>query len=1106
VKRTSATLATLVCLLFAAAAAAPAAKAKKDDATKVKKKKELWSADTFSGLALRGIGPAVASGRIGDLAVDPRDERVWYAAAASGGVWKTVNAGTTWSPIFDQQGSYSIGCVTIDPNDSLVVWVGTGENNSQRSVSYGDGVYKSVDGGRTWENVGLKASEHIGRIVVDPRDSNTVYAAAQGPLWSAGGDRGLYKTTDGGKTWKAVLAVSENTGVTDVVLDPRNPDVVFAAAHQRRRHVWGVIAGGPESGLHKSTDGGATWRKVTSGLPSEELGRIGLAAAPSAPGTFYLIVEAANRGGGFYRSTDGGSSWERRSDYTSGSSQYYQEIFVDPEDADRVYSMDTWAMASEDGGKTFRRLGGRFKHVDNHALWIDPGETDHLLMGSDGGLYESFDRGATWDFKGNLPLAQFYRLAVDTSKPFYYVYGGTQDNNTLGGPSRTVSASGIANGDWFVTVGGDGFQSRVDPTDPDIIYSQWQYGGLVRFDRKSGEAIDIKPIEEPGEEPLRFNWDSPLIVSPHQPARLYFAANKLFRSDDRGNSWRRVSPDLTRRVDRSKLPIMGKVWSVNAVARNASTSYFGNVVALSESPKVEGLLYAGTDDGLVQVTEDGGATWRKQEKFPGVPDMTYVSRLDASRHDAGTVYAAFDNHKMGDFKPYLLKSADRGRTWTSIAGDLPARGTVYALAEDPVQPDLLFAGTEFGVFFTVDGGKRWVQLKGGMPVIAVRDLAIQEQENDLVAATFGRGFYVLDDYSPLRQVTPALLEEEAVLFPLGERVWMFHPSTPLGLPDKSFQGDSYYTAANPPFGATLTYYLKEELKPRRKARLALEKETAEEGGEIEIPSWETLRAEEREEAPSILLTISDEEGNVVRRLTGPASAGFHRVAWDLRLPPADPVELQGGGEFNPFNPGPQGPMVAPATYTVALAKVVDGVTTPLGEPQKITSEPLGLAAMAAGDAAEQLDFQRKTARLQRAVLGAVRAAGEAQTRIAHIKKALLDTPGADPALAQDVRALETRLRDLEATLTGDPVPSRFNEPVPTSIVDRVQTVVYGHWTTSAAATASHRESYRLAAEAFGPVLEQLRGLVERDLEGLEAKLEAAGAPWTPGRVPTWTAE
>jgi photosystem II stability/assembly factor-like uncharacterized protein len=1101
VKRFSVVVLFLALLAPAAAAAAPKKSDKKDE-----KKKEPWSAETFAGLELRGIGPAVASGRVGDIAIHPSDESTWYVAAASGGVWKTTNAGTTWAPIFDKQGSYSIGCLAIDPRDPLVVWVGSGENNVQRSVSYGDGVYKSVDGGRTWENVGLKASEHIGKILIDPRDSNVVYVAAQGPLWSAGGDRGLYKTTDGGKTWKTVLTISENTGVTDVVFDPRDPDVLYAAAHQRRRHVWGIVAGGPESGLHKSTDGGATWKKLTNGLPSEEIGRIGLAIASSDPGTFYAIVEAAGKASGFYRSTDGGSSWEKRSDHVSGSPQYYQEIFVDPKDTDRIYSMDAWAHVSEDGGKTFRRLGERFKHVDNHALWIDPDDSEHLLMGSDGGIYESWDRAATWDFKSNLSLAQFYRVAVDNASPFYNLYGGTQDNNTLGGPSRTVSASGITNDDWFVTVGGDGFQSRVDPTDPNIVYSQWQYGGLVRYDRKSGELIDIKPVEEAGEEPLRFFWDSPLIVSPHSPTRLYFAANRVFRSDDRGDSWKRVSPDLTRRLDRNTLKIMGRVWGPDAVFKNSASSYFGNVVALAESPQVEGLLYAGTDDGLVQVSEDGGANWRKIERFPGVPEMTYVARLEAGRHDTSTVYAAFDNHKMGDFKPYLLKSADRGRTWTSIAGDLPARGTVYTLAEDHVDPNLLFAGTEFGVFFTIDGGKKWTQLKGGMPVIAVRDLAIQERENDLVVATFGRGFYILDDYTPLRRATPALLEQEAVLFPLDDRIWMYHLSQPLGLPEKAFQGDSFFTAPNPPYGAVFTYYLKEELKTRKKARLEAEKETVETGGDVSYPSWEALREEEREEEPAIVLTVADEEGNVVRRLTAPAEAGLHRVAWDLRFPPANPVQLKPSGEPSPFADKPRGPMVAPATYTVTLGKLVDGKLTPLAEPQSFTPKPLGLAVLPAADTAAELDFQRKTARLQRAVLGAAQAAGEAQVRIDHIKKALLETPDADPKLGEEVRAIEARLRDLDVALTGDPIRARYNEPVPPAIVDRVQTVVGGHWAASSAATATHRESYRIASQEFAPVLEQLRQLIEEDLEGLESKLEAAGAPWTPGRVPRWTAE
>ncbi|HVF60758.1 MAG TPA: glycosyl hydrolase, partial [Thermoanaerobaculia bacterium] len=691
------------------------------------------------------------------------------------------------------------------------------------------------------------------------------------------------------------------------------------------------------------------------------------------------------------------------------------------------------------------------------------------------------------------------------SKPFYFVYGGTQDNNSMGGPSRTTSMNGISNYDWFITQGGDGFWSAIDPTDPNIVYSEYQHGGLTRFDRKSGEATAIQPLEGSGEPGLRWNWDSPLIISPHSHTRLYFAANRLFRSDDRGDSWRAISPDLTRQLDRNQLKVMGRIWSIDAVAKNASTSFFGNIVALDESRKAEGLLYVGTDDGLIQVSEDGGGAWRKQASFPGVPDMTYVSDLQASKHDAGVVYAAFDNHKMGDFKPYLLKSTDRGRTWTSIAGDLPARGSVYALAEDHVDPQLLFAGTEFGVFFTIDGGKKWTQLKGGMPVIAVRDLAIQERENDLVVATFGRGFYVLDDYTPLRRATPALLEQEAVLFPLDDRIWMYHASQPLGLPEKAFQGDSFFTAPNPPYGAVFTYYLKDELKTRKKARLATEKETVETGGDVSYPSWEALREEQREEEPAIVLTVADEEGNVVRRLTAPAEAGLHRVAWDLRFPPANPVQLK-AVELSIFADRPRGPMVAPATYTVTLGKLVDGKLTPLAEPQSFTPKPLGLAVLPAADTAAELDFQRKTARLQRAVLGAAQAAGEAQVRIDHIKKALLETPDADPKLGEEVRAIEARLRDLDVALNGDPVRTRYNEPVPAAIVDRVQTVVGGHWAASSGATASHRESYRIASQEFGPVLERLRKLIEEDLEGLESKLEAAGAPWTPGRVPRWTAE
>ncbi len=1078
---------------------------KKDKKGKKDEKKELLSSGTFSGLSLRGIGPALTSGRIIDLAVDPKKPTTYFVAVASGGVWKTTNGGTTFNPVFDGQASYSIGCITIDPNNPLVVWVGTGENNSQRSVAYGDGVYKSIDGGKTWTNMGLKKSEHIGKILVDPRDSDTVYVAAQGPLWSAGGDRGLYKTTDGGKTWKPVLTISEHTGVTDIAMDPRDPDVIYAAAYQRRRHVWTLVNGGPESALHKSTDGGATWKKLGAGLPTEEIGRIGIALAPSDPDTVYVLAEAARRSGGFFRSKDGGANFEKRGNYNTGSAQYYQELFVDPYDADRVYSMDVFLQVTEDGGKVWRNLGNRFRHVDDHALWIDPANTDHLLVGGDGGLYETYDRGATWIFKPNLPVTQFYRVSVDNAKPFYNVYGGTQDNFSLGGPSRTITNHGITNADWFITNGGDGFETVVDPTDPNIIYAQAQHAGIVRFDRKSGEAVDIQPTAAPNDEPLRFNWDSPLIISPHSNTRLYLAAQRVFRSDDRGNTWTPVSPDLTRKIDRNKLKVMGKIWGIDSVAKNASTSFYGNIVSVNESPKTPGVLYVGTDDGLIQISEDGGANWRKIEKFPGVPENTYVSDLEPSLHNDDTIFASFDNHKMGDFKPYLLKSTDRGKTWTSMAGDLPDNGTVYTVAEDFINPNLLFAGTEFAAYFSIDGGKKWIKMSG-LPPIAVRDIAIQQRENDLVLATFGRGFYILDDYTPLRAIRAAAdLEKDALLFPV-KQTWMYVEASPLGLPGKAFQGETLYTAPNPPAGAVFTYYLKEDMKTLKSRRWESEAEAEKEGGNAEYPTWDALRAEEREQEPAVVLTITDEQGNVVRRITGPTGAGIHRVSWDLRYPSTMPTDLEAGASDNPFNQPPQGPLAGPGKYTVSLAKRVGDVTTPLAEPQTFEAVPLGNATLPVQDRAATVTFQQKVARLQRAVAGAYSSVDEGLNRIRHIQRALLDTPGADPKMIDEARSLETRLLDINETLTGDPVRGSRWEPTLPSIADRIFQVVGGAWGSTSAPTQTHQTNYQQAAEAFAPILEQIRKTIGQDLVNLESRLEAAGGPWTPGRIPTWQPE
>lgn len=769
----------------------------------------------LGGLRFRSIGPALISGRISDLAVHPTDKKTWYIGVAAGGVWKTTNAGTTWTPVFDREASYSIGAIVLDPKNPNIVWVGTGENNAQRAVAYGDGIYKSVDGGRTWQNMGLKASEHIGKILIDPRNSDVVYVAAQGPLSVKGGDRGLYKTTDGGRNWSKVLDGGTWAGVSDVVLDPRNPDVLLATTWQRVRRTYGYVAGGPESGLYRSTNGGVTWRRSQAGLPNDELGRIGLAVSPPNPDVVYAILEAGDDRGGFYRSHDFGASWERMSSYST-TGLYYSEIFADPHDVDRVYAVDVRNMVTDDGGRTFRAVGERNKHVDNHVIWVDPDDADHLLIGCDGGLYETFDRGSTYKWFANLPLGQFYRVDLDNSTPFYRVYGGTQDNASLGGLSRTRAPAGITNADWFVTAGGDGFQTRVDPKDPTTVYSESQHGNLQRFNLKTGESVSIQPQPDPGEDALRWYWDSPLIISPHASTRLYFAAQRLYRSDDRGDTWKPVSADLSRRLDRNRIKLMDRLWSVDAIARNTSSSFFGAIVAVAESPLKEGQLWIGTDDGTIQVSENGGGTWRKIERFPGVPDTTQVARVVPSSHDANTVYAAFDGHMSGDYKPYVLKSADLGRTWTAIAGDLPQRGTVYVVIDDPKDRNILYAGTEFGVFVTRTGGGSWTRLRGGLPTIQVKDLAVHTRDDDLVVATFGRSFYVLDDLAPLRAMTPQVLAKEGGLLPVT-RAPMYVPSNTFSSGGGA-QGSNFYSAQNPPFGAVFSYYLRSELRSRRAAR------------------------------------------------------------------------------------------------------------------------------------------------------------------------------------------------------------------------------------------------------------------------------------------------
>ncbi len=1079
-----------------------AAKKKADEPAK-KEEEQSPLVTALAGFKFREIGPAFTSGRITDIAVHPEHKATWYVTAASGGIWKTHNAGTTWNPIFDGEGSYSIGSITIDPNDANVLWVGSGENNSQRSVAYGDGVYKSVDAGKSWSNMGLAESEHIGRIVVDQRDSDVVYVAAQGPLWRSGGDRGLYKTTDGGQNWEKVLDISEHTGVNEVWMDPRDPDVLYASSYQRRRRTWTLINGGPESAIYKSTDAGANWSKLESGIPAEDKGKIGLAISPADPDVLYAIIESIDDKGGTFRSTDAGATWEKRGDYVSGSPQYYNELIPDPVDVDTVYSMDTWLHVTRDGGKSWSQVPENSKHVDNHAHWIDPDDTRHMVSGNDGGVYETWDSGANWQFKSNLPLAQFYKIAADTDLPFYNVYGGTQDNSTVGGPARTSSEHGITNRDWFVAKGGDGFEPAIDPENPDIVYAQSQYANLVRYDRASGEQVDIKPQPEAGEDPPRWNWDAALLISPHSNTRLYFTSQRVYRSDDRGDSWRPISPDLTRNLDRNKLEVMGKVWSVDTVAKNVSTSPFGNIVSLTESPLVEGLIYAGTDDGLIQVTEDGGENWRRIDTFPGVPDMSYISDLEASAHSADTVFAIFDNHKSGDFKPYVLVSRDRGASWSSITANLPERGSTYTLVEDPVKDGLLFVGTEFGVFVTLDGGREWNQLKSGIPTIAVRDLGIQEREVDLVVGSFGRGIFILDDFTPLRHLDMTALEAEAKLFPLRS-TWMFMESFELGYNRKAFMGDDFYSAPNPPIGAVFTYHLRDGLKTLTERRREAEKKTDEDGGTLSYPSWEELRAEDRAEDPAIVLSIEDSDGNLIRRLTGPTGKGTHRVVWDLRFPPGDPVSLK-PRQTNAFSGDPMGPMVLPGTYRVSLAKWENNDLTELAGPVNFDTQPTNTVTLPAADRAAVLEFQSEANRLMMAVAGTARAMGEIQTRIDHLRRAVLDTAGGDASWPARLEELETRLDDLQVELNGDSTVASRSEPVSPSIRGRVGRALGYSLTTTSAPTATQKRQVEIAGEAFGPVLQGLGTLVS-DLEALEAEMETAGAPWTPGRIPSWPPE
>jgi photosystem II stability/assembly factor-like uncharacterized protein len=1068
-----------------------------DKKGKKDKKETKYKSSTFSGLQFRNIGPALTSGRIADIAVNPNNASEYYIAVASGGVWKTTNAGTTYQPIFDNEGSYSIGCVTIDPNNENVIWVGTGENNNQRSVAYGDGVYKSEDGGSSWKNVGLKTSEHIGKIIVDPNNSNIVYVAAMGPLWNEGGERGIYKTIDGGTTWNLILEIDKNTGVSDIVMDPRNPHVIYAASQQRRRHVYTYIGGGPGSGIHKTTDGGETWIKLSSGLPTVDVGRIGLAISPVNPDYLYAIIEASDKKGGFFKTTNRGASWSKMSDYST-SGNYYQEIYCDPIDVDKVFSMATWLHHTTDGGKTFVKTGEKSKHVDNHCIWINPNNTDHWIVGCDGGLYETWDHAKNWQYKPNLPLTQFYKVAVDNNLPFYNVYGGTQDNNSQGGPSRTITNHGIMNEDWFITNGGDGFESAIDPIDPNIVYAQSQYGWLVRYDKQSGERVTIKPQHKKGDPALRWNWDAPLLISPHNNKRLYFAANKLFKSDDRGDSWQEISGDLTRQLDRNKMKTMDRVWGMDAVMKNKSTTIFGNIVALDESPLQEGLLYIGTDDGLIQITEDNGSTWKKIEAFPGISPMTYVNAIVCSKHDTNTVYAVFNNHKRGDFKPYILKSTDKGTTWNPVHGDLPEKGSVYDIAEDHINPNLLFAGTEFGLFFSDDSGKNWTQLKSGLPTIAIRDIEIQERENDLVLASFGRGFYILDDYTPLRYLNPQDFEVKSKLYPIKEGL-MFQESSPKGMKGKSSMGESFFTSPNPAVGAVFTYIMNDTLKTIKEIRQTEEAKIKKLGGDVFYPSLEEIKAEDNEEKPFLLFLVRDSKGTEVRKLKTKVTTGINRLVWDFRHAPSVPLRLK-PRDIGRYSGADEGPIAVPGKYSVEMYKSHNGIISKLTDPVWFEIKTLNNLSLPELNKEEALAFQQKISDLQRAVRGAEKILSDIDTRVKFIKIAVESVPQLPLSLMPKAKKAENDIITLEIAFYGESSLSSREFEVKNSLSDRIETAIWSTLSHSSTASQTSIRLYEEAGQEFEPLLNQLKKLIT-DVEEMETELDKHKAPYTPGRIP-----
>ncbi|HJZ66639.1 MAG TPA: glycosyl hydrolase [Blastocatellia bacterium] len=915
----------------------------------------------FAGLRFREIGPASPAGRIDDFAVLESNPAVFYVATATGGLWKTVNQGTTFTTVFDNEATSSIGDVAIAPSDANLVWVGTGENNNRQSSSWGDGVYKSVDGGKSWKNMGLRDSKHIARIVVDPVDNDVVYVAALGSLWGAGGDRGVFKTTDGGLTWANVLKTDADTGATELVMDPANNKVIYAATYQRRRATWGFNGGGAGSAIYKTADAARSWTKLTQGIPEGAKGRIGLDVYRRNPNIVYARIEHAKESG-VYRSEDAGATWAKMSN-ANPRPMYFSQIRIDPNNDQRIYVLGVQLSISDDGGKTFRNDGAQKIHVDFHAMWINPANSNHLMIGGDGGVGISYDKSKTYVWLKNMPLGQFYHVAYDMKTPFN-VCGGLQDNNTWCGPSSVRSASGIGNDEWFVIQGGDGFQAQMDPTDPRILYGESQDGRMSRIDRTTNERKTIRPEPPEGEKPYRWNWDTPMVISPHNPATIFVAANRLFKSTDRGHSWKAISGDLTTNTDRETLDLMGAKGKDITLAKHDGISSYGNLVTFNESPKKAGLYYTGSDDGVISVSRDDGANWSNvTSKVPGLGMNTYVSRVAPSRFDEATVYAAFDGHRLNDFSTYVYASNDYGQSWKSIAGDLPKGQVARTITEDLKNPDVLYLGTESGLFVTFDKGKQWMRVKANLPTVPIYEITLHPRDNAMILATHGRSIWVLDDMTSLQQFAKAR-GADAYLFEIRPATEM----NPAGDRSREFEGDMQFLGKIPEVGAAFTYYLKSPAK-------------------------------------KLALTVKDASGAVVRELAGESvkdktAAGINTVIWNLRVEPlprprAPQGGAGGGGGFG--GGGLEGPFVLPGAYRVTLKaedkEVATNSFTVQGDPE---------IQISAEDRKVWFDTAVEVHRLQKTLNEAADRANELNDKIKAMQQALKENSTAPAAMKSKV--------------------------------------------------------------------------------------------------------